>query len=86
MELKSVLSPRERVRERAYLGSREGKRTSRLRHSEHRSSRHPELVSGSDNDEIPKQVRNDIMTVFSRMSGVNCDISPFKIILTYENK
>ena len=38
--------------------------------------RHPELVSGSDNDEIPKQVRNDIMTVFSRISGVNCDINP----------
>ena len=26
--------------------------------------RHPELVSGSDNDEIPKQVRNDSMYVF----------------------
>ena len=28
--------------------------------------RHPELVSGSNNIEIPKQVRNDIMTVFWR--------------------
>ena len=38
-------------------------------------NRHAELVSASYNVKIPKQVRNDIMTVF-RISGVNCDINP----------
>ena len=38
-------------------------------------NRHAELVSASYNVKIPKQVRNDIMTVFFLISGANCDIS-----------